>query len=206
MFIGLRSFFAKDFPQAGEFGFNILAGIVVFQDHHRVTGKGRTVCPYSVREDKGGIQAAFSAPHYFFERFSFPARDTPSVKTENASLFHLLIQVLLNRRDFRFPGLHQCYTGAFQLPRRLDEISSVRPQAGFLPPDNQSTRGSRKSAEVLPCMEIVRGIFGIVIISSWDHICVDPFFLHSRAELLYSVFMDCAHLASVIFLIPAVTG
>ena len=45
---------------------------------------------------------------------------------------------------------------------------------------------------------MICGVFGIMIIGSRDHIGVDPALLHRCTEFLYSVCVNCAHLASVI--------
>ena len=135
--IGLSALLTHHFPQAAEFGFNIFTRVVIFQDHYRMAGKGRTISPYSVREVRSGVQTAFSALHYFFKRFSFTAGDAPSVKTQNASLFHLLIQIFLEGRHAGLSRLHKDNAGSFQLSCGLDEISSVRPQAGLIRADHQ---------------------------------------------------------------------
>ena len=191
--IGVRSRLLHGAAQAPEFVLDVLPGVIFLQEHHRMAGKRRPVAPDSFRKVTADLQRAFFALHELLVAPAFLAGDTAPVKSQYRTLLHILAQVLGDRRNARLSHFHERHAGAFQFRRGLDKIPAVRPQAGFLLPNDQRSRRSRKSAEKLSCVEIVRRIFRIVEIRSGDHVGVDPLSLHCCPQQFDSVSVYTAH-------------
>ena len=128
----IRSGFFHFFSDLGDLFFPGLSGVLHIQDIHRFSGHFRTVCPDFPRKVNITFKYGLFVCKKLFILLSFGNADGPSIAAKTTFLGQIFLDKRIHCGNSFLPHFHQGNSGIFQLFRRLDEISSICPQAGLI--------------------------------------------------------------------------
>ena len=184
-------------PNSCQFGRNVLAGVLVFQEEAWLLGLFRTVGPNLIDQIYFVFDGDVLCSQNFFVFLAFAHREHTTVESNLAAFRNLFCQPLGGGWSVINEHLHQTNAAAFHFGQGLGEVSSIRPQTGIILCDNSCSIGSAETGDELSGFEMFANILALMEVRSRNNVCVDVLLCHQLAKLFNALCNFC-HFVSLL--------
>ena len=184
-----------------------LSGVADVKAPDLLTGQSRTVLPdLSCKIQRTSVPAHHDAGAVLlqdtFKAVALSGCHAPAVKSQDFSLFKMLLHKPLDRRNTLLAGFHQGHGGILQLILRLKKISSVRPQPRSVHCHKSCPCGAGEAGQEPSAFEIITHILRAVEVVGRHEIRIDPVLFHLLSQCCQS--LGYTHVVRSFFLVSSV--